>query len=223
MRRPLPSQGFTLVELLVGLGLMGMASALLLLGLESAGLIAQRERAAASGLEDVVAVQRLLRSTIERLRPLSRRDSARPIVELRGDSEVLTFVGPSLDRSAPDALQRFRLTRSADGRLVLYAASTRRAGVDKEGPTLVGWAPASLLRGVASISIDYFGPRATGAVGRWYDSWWDRPQPPELIRIRLAFDRGDKRTWPDLIIRPRATVNSTCTTDGAYNRCGADS
>lgn len=211
--------GFTLIELLVGLGLMGMASTLLLLGLQSAGLIAARERTASSGLEQVIAAQRLLRSTVERLRPVSRADSAVPVVELRGGAQVLAFIGPSDDRSAPVALQRYRLIRTTGGDLVLYSASTRQAVLDKEGKTLAGWTPATLLHDVASVSMDYFGVLGTDQAPRWHEDWLDRPRPPELIRIRVRFARNDNRTWPDLVIRPRATMNSTCTTDGTYNRC----
>jgi len=212
--------GFTLIELLVALALMGMAASLLLLGLQSAGLVALRERATASGLEEVIATQRLLRTSIERLRPISRVDTSEPIVDLRGTKGILTFVAPSLDRSAPDALQRFRLTRTASGELVLFGASTRKAGIDQSGTDLVGWTPTDLLSGVANLSISYFGVPPLGRALQWQDRWWDRSMPPDLVRIRIDFAQGDRRVWPDLVIRPRATTNSTCSIEGPGNLCG---
>lgn len=212
--------GFTLVEVLVGLALMGLAAALLLQGLNMAGLVVVRERAAATGLDEVVAVQRVLRTGIERLRPIARIDSAVPIVDLRGEARVLSYVAPPLDRAAPDALQRFRLTRTATGDLVLYNASMRKVRIDASGTDLTGWTPTTLLRGVSTLAISYFGPRPTGGARVWQDRWWDRGRPPDLVRVRVAFTAGDRRAWPDLIIRPRATATSSCVMDYATGRCG---
>lgn len=219
--RPAGAGGFTLIELLVGLALMGMAATLLLYGVQGVGAVALRERQGTTALEQVIAAQQLLRATIERLRPVSRTDSSIALVDLRGGADRFSFIGPSLDRDAPDALQRYRLLRTAEGDLALYSVSTRRIGVDKEGPTLAGWTRATLVPGIAGLSFAYFGVRGTadGGAPRWHDHWWDRPHPPELVRIRIAFPRGDRRHWPDLVIRPGATVNATCTGEGSFNRC----
>lgn len=216
-------QGFTLIELLVSLALMGMAAALLLQGLAMAGLVAARERTDTSSLEKVIAAQRVLRATIERLRPVTRTDSARSIIELRGTAGVLTFVGPPLDRLAPDALQRFRLTRTSVGELVLYNSSIRSLAVQSgEGGDLIGWTPNTLLRGVRDISISYLGPPRAGVERGWQDRWWDRSTLPDLIRLRVEFADAGRRTWPDLIVRPRATKNAPCRIDAFTGRCGEE-
>ena len=212
-------EGFTLIELLVALALMGMAATLLLQALRMAGIVALRERTASSGLEQVVAAQRLLRTTIERLRPVTRFDSAQPIVDLRGSGGVFTFIAPPLDRDAPDALQRFRLTRTATGELVLYSGSTRKAELDRSGTDLVGWLPTTLIDGVSNLSIAYLGVPETGGARTWQERWWDRGRPPELVRVRIEFARGDRRIWPDLLVRPRATTIASCVRDG-NGRCG---
>ena len=211
--------GFTLIELLVSLALMGMAAALLLQGLATAGIVAQRERMKTTGLDEIIAAQRVLRSQVERLRPLMQINSAIPIIHFRGTDGVLTFVGPPLDRSAPDALQWFRLTRTAGGDLVLYTASLRKAGIDISGRDLVGWTPNTLLHGVRDLSISYLGPAQPAAPRRWLDIWWDRSAPPELIRIRVGFYDRDRRAWPDLMIRPQATKYGACRIDGMTGQC----
>ncbi len=214
--------GFTLVELLVSLALMGLAAVLLAQGLASAGIIAQRSRAVNNNFEEIVAVQNVLRTSMERLRPITRTDSAIPIVEMRGTAGVLTFVGPSFDREGADALQRYRLTRTANSDLVLYTAHSRKMGIDRSGTELVGWTPNRLLSGVRDLSISYFGPPEPGAQRVWQDRWWDRSTTPELIRVRLVFGERDQRVWPDLVIRPRSTSYGPCRIDALTGKCGEE-
>lgn len=215
-------EGFTLVELLVSLALLGMAAVLLMQGLASAGILALRERATRSSLEEIVGAQHVLRATVERLRPVTRTDSAIQIVDLRGTAGVLTFVGPPLDRDGLDALRRFRLTRTASGDLMLYSAHSRKLGIDRSGTNLVGWTPNRLLTGIRDLSISYLGPPRPGAPRVWQDRWWDRSTTPELIRIRIAFAENDGRLWPDLLVRPRATSNGPCRIDALTGECGEE-
>jgi general secretion pathway protein J len=220
MSRP-GASGFTLIELLVALALMGLAASLLLAGLRMAGLITLHERTRASALDEIIAAQRNLRTAIERLRPVVRVDTARPVIEFRGSDAVLSYIAPPPDRAAPDALARFRLARAATGDLVLYSASTRKARADPRGYDLAGWTPTTLLRGTASLSISYRGAPPAGGDRAWLNRWWDRTSPPELIRIRVEFPAGDRRQWPDLLIRPHATT-STCLADPVTGGCGAE-
>lgn len=210
--------GFTLIEMLVTLALLGMAALLLLQGLATAGIIAQRERGQASGLAATIASQRVLRASIERLRPVRRADSGMPIIEFRGTAGVITYVGPPLERDAPDVLQRFRLTRTASGDLVLYSASILKENIDRSGTDLVGWLPNMILHGVRDLEVSYLGAGPNGGQRGWQDRWWDRPTPPDLIRIRVAF-QDRYRTWPDLFIRPRATMRAGCRVDVLTGRC----
>lgn len=221
-RRSAQEEGFTLIELLVSLALMGMAAVLLAQGLASAGILAQRSRTVNRGVEEIVAAQNVLRTAIERLRPVTRTDSAIPIVELRGTAGVLTFVGPPFDREGADALQRFRLTRTANGDLVLYSAHSRKMGIDRSGTDLVGWTPNRLLSGVRDLSIAYLGPPQPGAPRAWQDRWWDRSTTPELIRVRLVFAESDRRVWPDLVMRPRSTSYGPCRIDALTGQCGEE-
>lgn len=215
------ASGFTLIELLVALALMGMAASLLLGGLRMAGLVALHERMRASGLDEVIAAQRSLRAGIDRLRPVARVDTARPVIEFRGTDAVLNYIAPPLDRDAPDALARFRLARTAKGDLVLYAASIRKWPIDPRGYDLTGWTPTILLRNTSHFSISYRGVPPDGGERAWLNRWWDRTSPPELIRIRVEFAPADRRQWPDLLIRPRV-AGSSCFVDAVTGRCGTE-
>ena len=211
--------GFTLIELLVGLALLGLAASLVLSVVQAAGLIAHRAQTGSAALDDSVGAQRALRTVVERLCPVTRTDSALPIVDLRGTADELAFVAPPPAADAPDALQRYRLTRTAAGALTLWRASTRAEGLDPRGQDLRGWRGTALLEGVAGLSIDYLGATDRDPHQAWRTRWWDQPRTPELIRIRLRFVPGDPRPWPALVIRPRATINGACPVDPLTGAC----
>lgn len=221
MRRIAPGErGFTLVEMLVSLALLGLLGALLLAGVRMVGTVVARERGEVVARDDIVAAQRLLRHRIERQRAVIAANSAVPIVDARGTRADYLFIAPSLEAIGPAPLQRFRITRSAAGDLMLYAADTRNFRVDASGTDMAGWRPMVLLHGVADLAISYFGAAGGEGGARWQERWVDQPQPPTLVRISVAFPPGDRRRWPDLLVAPRATVNSACRIDALTGRCG---
>ncbi|HEX8058350.1 MAG TPA: type II secretion system protein [Novosphingobium sp.] len=208
-RPPSHEAGFTLAELLVTLGILGLVSGLLV---TLFGGMFQSIRAigAPRGDASVVAAQRILRARMERIVPAVRLDSSDPIVDARGDAHAFNFTAPPLDRAAPDLLQRFRLVLSPAGDLMLYSASSLDDRIDLNDPSLVGWRGTRLIGDVAAIDLAYFGPDRFSRDERWQAFWIQRQQAPGLVRLRLRFVAGDRREWPDLIVRPRATINAAC-------------
>jgi general secretion pathway protein J len=213
--------GFTLIELLVGLAILGMMAAMLVAGLGTTGLMAARTRAAADALEPVAAAQMVLRGRLERLSAVPRLTSAVPIVDIEGNERAFDFTGAPPDRDMPDALYRYRLAMTSGGDVILYSAPVLARETDEDTPA--SWQAIRLAERATSLSITYFGdaPVNDGLGGgrRWLTFWTDRPQPPDLVRVRVSFAPGDRRVWPDLIVRPRATVNNACRIDAVSGRC----
>jgi general secretion pathway protein J len=218
-KAPPAEAGFTLVEMLVSLVLLGMLAVMLLTGLNGAGRFSARTTARMSGSDQVSTAQMVLRKRIERLRAVTRLDSSVAIVDARGGERDFAFFAPPTDNDGPNMLQRYRLILTATGDLILYGANGLDERIDLNAKDLVGWRPNVLLRSVSSMSISYFGADRIAGGRRWQNLWYDRPQPPELVRIRIAFAADDQRKWPDLIIRPRATVNAACQIDVLTGRC----
>lgn len=217
--RTRPSRGFTLIELLVGLAVLGMMAAMLVAGLGTVGMMAQRARTTADLLEPITAAQLVLRGRLERLRATPRLTSSQPIVDIAGDSRAFIFTGAPPDKEMPDALFRYRLERTTGGDVTLYSAPVLADGADASGGPIRSWDAIRLAQGTAGLQIAYFGSDLLSGAGRWLDRWENRPQPPDLIRVRIAFPAGDRRVWPDLVVRPRATVNNACRIDALSGRC----
>jgi hypothetical protein len=96
------------------------------------------------------------------------------------------------------------------------ALPTRRAEVmllvDRLHRLMLRWTPSPhdmplapvlpvetvLLSGVDHIEISY--KPAAPAAG--WETDWQSPIPPLLVRIHIAFARADPRIWPDLVATP---------------------
>jgi len=209
--------GFTLIELLVSLAILSLVATLLLGGVAMARQLASRMQRADQASESVIAAQTILRDRIEHLQAIPRADRAEPVIDIQGDEHVFSFYAPSLYREGLAGTQAFRLLRMATGDLVLFSASSLTENVDIRAPSLVGWKATRLLSGTGELSLSYF---AAGK-GVWQRYWFDQPQPPQLIRVRVRFPEGDARAWPDLVVRPQVTLNTACRIDQMSGRCAA--
>lgn len=215
--------GFTLVEMLVSLAILAMMATMLLGGLQSVAAFASRGYDRVQADDGIVAAQRVLRDRVEQLRAVINPSSGSAIVDANGDETSFTFLAPPLARAEPDSLWRYRIAATAAGDLVLYTANSLDDRYDFRSRDLRGWQPVTVLKDVAAVRINYFGERIGGSGSAWQIAWIYRPQPPALVRIRVTFKPGDRRVWPDLVIRPRANENTACKIDLLSGRCGANS
>ena len=222
-RRRNSSAGFTLIEMLVSLAIVGMMATMLLGGLRTVGIFASHTSTQIEADNGIVAAQRLLRERIEQLRAIISPNSASPIIDANGTESSFTFVAPPPPRAEPDSLWRYRIAVVATGDLILYTVNSLDDRYDFAAAETKGWQPSTLLINVQAVRINYYGERLTGVGSSWQVNWQQRPQPPALVRIRVSFREGDRRTWPDLIVRPRATENTACKIDLLSGRCGAPS
>lgn len=211
--------GFTLVELLVSLALLAVTATLLLAAVTTGHGIEHRAESAAVAGESIAAAQDVLRDRIETMVAEAVYGAGAPTVDVRGDSSVLTFYATPADAQRPSPPLRFRLLLTRAGELTLFSLDPLSTRANPDAPSVAGWAQAPLLGSVTRLDIAYFGAAPPDNQRRWRNFWQDRPQLPELVRIRLGFAADDHRIWPDLIVRPAATVNSACRLDRATGRC----
>jgi general secretion pathway protein J len=222
VRRP-RANGFTLIELLVSLAILGLTAAMLAAGVVTTRRVAERAATQSATGESIVTAQTILRERIENMVASTRFDLDAPIVDLRGGNNIVSFFAPPAPSERPSTVARYRLLRSAPGDIILYSVSDLSDRVDPYQPGEAGWTPTVLLTGVETLEMGYFGAAPPDNQRRWRTQWIERQQPPELIRVRIAFKAGDPRVWPELIARPAATVNSACRIDSFTGRCSGES
>lgn len=183
--RPAMSQrGFTLLELLVALAVLGLVVVLLTGGIRFAGRAwdTQQTRIAEQG--DLTAVQSLLRSMIAAGRGV------------QGTAGSLQFVG-----TMPQALERPGLydivVTASGGALVMSWQPHARPGFTPPPPQQAVLAP-----GVVSMNIQYYFWDDKQNSGAWAGTANDPKKPPDLVQIGLALPARDRRVWPPLVIAP---------------------
>jgi general secretion pathway protein J len=211
------SRGFTLIEVLVSLAMMGIIATVLVASLQIGGHSWKRVTRTATNVEEIARAQQLLRQSLSSAHLVA--DSDDPAVfrpSLIGTPTTLEFssMSPTL---SDDALMRFRVGLAEVDPTTIevsYCRERNRAS----GSMPCDWSREVLITKVAGLSIQFWAG-ASGVPGYWISGWEDRAKPPRLIRIEVQFEPGDPRRWPPLYIEPRVDANAQCAFDVVSRRC----
>lgn len=201
-RTPGRQAGFTLLEILVVVVVLG----LLMIGLTQgvrAGLTLWDAQARRTGeTAELDAAARVLRGLLSGITasPASGFNPGAPTaVELKGTAESLTFIG--------DLPTGLGTTRRADitlvlsqGRLVLRWVPHRHELSNAPPPEPI---ETELVRKVDRLELAYWGSPSPDQAAGW-QTQWDGPAIPELIRVRLILSKDDRRRFPALIAAPQS-------------------
>jgi general secretion pathway protein J len=216
--RAVSEAGFTLVELLVALALFSLLTTALFESVRSGLQAWQRGNARAEHVQHGLIAQDVLRRMIGNIYPmLVTVDATRKRIDFEGAKDSISFLAPA--PMAASAGRRFRF------KLLVEQRGDRNDLIMSAVPELEGVQAASmpaktlLVADVASATFSYFGEPAAGRSAQWSDSWAQRIDMPQLIRVDVAFRGGDGRSWPDFVIAPRITADVSCVYDPGTTRC----
>jgi general secretion pathway protein J len=210
--------GFTLVELLVALTLLGVLSLLLSSSLHFGARAWERASTHAEVSEEVRLAQEFLRRVIGTAYPLLLiGDPTKPHVDFDGEPDRMSFLAPAPGPLGGSGMARFTLSvssREGEKRLSV-AASLELADA---GDTTKG-VQEILLQGFDAVEFSYFGQVQASAAAQWVSSWNGRTELPQLVRARITFPSGDVHVWPELVIAPRIVADVGCVYDPVTKRC----
>jgi general secretion pathway protein J len=197
---PTRQSGFTLLELLVALSVLGFLVVALNQGVRT-GLefwgVQNREVARTAELDTTARVLRALLSGLPIL-PAATADTGGPPVAplFAGKADELTFVGDLPNGLGGSQFADIKLTLHGQRLVLLWSPHRHELAGAKLAAT-----ETELMSRVDRLQLAYWAPPSPGASARWLAEW-NGPGLPELIRVRLAFAKGDSRQWPDLIAAP---------------------
>lgn len=196
-------RGFTLVELLVSLTILGLLGLMVVAGLGARSAAWSRmDRNTADG-EAIEAAQTRLYDRVRLIAPVTTY-ARPPRPDFDGQASSMVFLAPPPAAMGLGPLRRYRLSVDARGDLALDSASDvaldRRRWSDRE----------VLLHGVQSLDLAYFGGLNDDRTPAWRNGWRGQTAMPALVRIRIGFGEGDRRRWPDLIVHPTADIDTNC-------------
>ncbi len=208
-----PSGGFALVEALASLVIVGMIGFMLIAGVTTGRRVWERIDTREAHGEELDSAQTMLRDRIEQTFPATMNDRSPPYIDFQGSSDDLTFLANPSEAGRPAPLRRYRLFLDAAGEVVLSSISDVAPEQGAIADNQV------LLKGARQLEIGYFGPVYPDEQQRWRREWRDEAALPEIVRVRVSFEPNDPRWWPDLLIRPRTTIDALCLLNPVTHHC----
>jgi len=201
--------GFTLLELLVAIALLGLLTAILMAGFRFETRQVTREAkhlARSAKLPDAYAFLR------------AHLGDARPVVPVNSNGTAIVFDGRSGAVSFVDAAPQSALRAG----LYLYSVYFGSGQLHIRWRPYEGLAPADtdesgddimLLDGVERAGLEYYGSLVANSGPAWNEEWRGVSDLPILIRLDLVFTGEDRA--PALIVAPRLRLHQSDTPTAA--------
>lgn len=204
--------GFTLMELLIAISILGLIMLTLFSGLRFGARVWDRSERHMADVGDIARVQALLRRQIGQAYPAYVVASpTQGRVDFVGEADRITILGPAPRSLAEAGRARvtFRTERAGEGLALVMDARPELAGDAAQRSE-------RLLTQLKRFKISYFGQASRAAPAIWHDNWPASARLPSLIRIEAELEDG---RWPPLTIAPLITADVSCRYDPLIRDC----
>ncbi|HVJ51944.1 MAG TPA: prepilin-type N-terminal cleavage/methylation domain-containing protein [Aliidongia sp.] len=192
-------KGFTLLELLVALAVLGLLMAGLVQGVRLGIVAWNRQSSLLQSRSELDATDRVLRQLLTRIDP----GTGRGPIRIEGNAHQLDFRS-ELPTAVATSTRRADMSLLVDdrNRLILrwkpYFHENELGTGGKETDTV-------LLDHVEQLNLSYWGGQDNGGAGAQSLGWiteWTTSFVPPLIKLQVKFPDGDRRHWPDIVVAP---------------------
>lgn len=193
--------GFTLVEMLVALALIGLLAAGLFGGLRFASRASERATAATDHAAAVALAYGFMQAQLGNAQPYpATADPKDQQIIFDGEPDQIDLITTAPSRLALGGFFHLHLAAAEAGRQLHLIAEwrepPRQDGAAPETPL----APTALLDNLKTAAFAFFGTTDPELPNEWHDQWQGTTALPKMIRLRIEFADG----WqaPDLIVAP---------------------
>lgn len=200
-------RGFTLLELLVAMTLLGLVFAVVAGGLRFGATAWERGTETLERTTELQRVHGLLSRQLAGILPYPSqpRRGGRGVL-FEGSQTRLRFVGPAPSQAVADGVYDFVLAREdaddGSGVLVLRWRPFDAEDGSPADPGAAGTRSETLVRGISGLAFAYLAPPGGGEPAAWQSDWPERGDLPALIRVTVSFPPDDPRAWPAFEIAP---------------------
>jgi general secretion pathway protein J len=213
------AHGFTLLELVIGLALLGLIMTLIIGALQLAIRGWDAVEATGGQANRVRLVHALLLRELTSVYPYRWKNTAEVKLAFAGASDSLRFVSSTPPRAGQGGLNLVELlaVRSDQGvRLLMRRQIPAREQRDfdrlKDEESVV------LLDGLESAAFEFYGADTPTGKPSWRAAWEDPQKLPRLVRISLRAKAAPP--WPEVVVALRVSENAGCAGWDAVNeRC----
>ncbi|PYC25088.1 general secretion pathway protein GspJ [Pseudomonas jessenii] len=191
-------RGFTLLEVLVVISLLGVLLTLIGAAISGANRAMSKAERYSNRLDEVRSTQNFLRSAIGQALPLAAgKPGESQSLMFQGDADSLRFYAP-LPATVGGGVYRHQVSL-VEGRLQV---SLQRL----QGETLQpAREPQVLLQQVEALHVSYRGVSPEGKTTEWLDRW---PWPGRLPRaVRIDAQLAGAVVWPRQVVRLRLDLS----------------
>jgi general secretion pathway protein J len=208
--------GFTLLELLVAITILGLMMPLLYAVTQTGMHAWSRSQSHFHHTMEIQSVQAYLRRQVHQIYPKYQSSGAiNAHVAFDGGKAFVQFLVPAVGQGLDGGmlLMKLMVVREGDDLRLVMTQSSELA-LD-EGSELTR---TILLKGLKSAAFSYFGKDDLQTLPVWHDSWSGQKGLPKLVRLQATFVDGSQ-VWPDLMVAPQIDVDVGCIYDPLTKYC----
>ncbi|BCU05676.1 prepilin-type N-terminal cleavage/methylation domain-containing protein [Allochromatium tepidum] len=216
--------GFTLIELVIALAIIGLISLLLFSGLRLGGRSWEAVETVGERLSGLRLADGFLRRTLGQTRPVSAVYDGQSVQVFAGESERIEWAAPLSEHIGLSGLYilRLELEGTGEARTLVLTRRLLHPEILEGGGEVVPWEPmnkhdetalsdlradldtadgafgrALLLKDVSRFELAYHGLADGDSEPDWHEEWLEQTRLPNLVRIRLE---TTEQSWPDIVV-----------------------
>lgn len=201
MRASLRQRGFSLLEVMLAILLLGLLIAGAYSGITAARHSMKSGEALIERVDKVRTVQEFLRRQVSRILPFPYAQEGTKVEIFQGDGKFMRFVAPMpgyLSRGGA-YVQTLELTSGNDGMQLVFT-STLLNGFSKDKGKASEESTVVLLDRIEEGTFRYRGLNQQGDLMNWGESWKDPSTTPLLVSLDLRLMNGAQVQWPQMTI-----------------------
>lgn len=196
MRNLKSGQGFTLIEVLLAMTLLSVMMTLLFVSLKICAESWEKGEKKIFEVSETAGVVNFFQRHLVMAKPLwNDFTQEERLFSFQGDRQSLQFVSSFPASAGRAGLQLFNIRLVKENRENLIKVTIVPFYPVAEGDDWLT-EEETLIKGVADVSLAYFGQEEGETESRWLDQWRGRDQLPKLVRIKIELE--NKVFWPEM-------------------------